>query len=164
MTDVETAAALSAFKTRLAAAQTPDAPWSALQELTEKLVGVKLFTIMTVDMVAEVARRAYSSNPEAYPVSGTKPIHYDSWFETVHLQQRPFIANTIADISEVFGDHELIWSLGCGSVINLPVVVDGVLLGTVNMLHEEHFYTEARVEAAVSLLTEPSLAAFRAAA
>jgi hypothetical protein len=26
---------------------------------------------------------------------GTKPIHFDSWFDIVHKQHRSFVANTI---------------------------------------------------------------------
>jgi hypothetical protein len=32
--------------------------------------------------------------------------------------------------------------LGCGAVINLLVMYGGTLLGTVNMLHEEGYYTD----------------------
>ena len=134
----------------------PDECWKALQDLTGATVGFKLFTVMTVDMVHEMARRAYSSHPVDYPVSGTKPIHYDSWFEIVHKQHRLFVANTIADIAKVFPDHEKIWSLGCGSVVNLPVIIDGQLAATINMLHEEHHYNPARVALIERYLSLPA--------
>jgi len=98
-----------------------------------------------------VAGRVHSSDPAAYPVSGTKPIHYDEWFDVVHRQRRPFIANTIADIAKVFPDHELIWSLGCGSVVNLPIEISGQMVGTVNCLDVEHHYDEARLARLVHL-------------
>jgi hypothetical protein len=40
----------------------------------------------------------------------------------------------------------LIEKLGCQSVVNLPVVVDGTLLGTVNCLHEENYFTSAKIK------------------
>jgi hypothetical protein len=163
MTQHELAAALAQFETDLAAARDADAAFAALQRLTQHTVGAKLFTVMTVDMKAGLARRAYSSDPEAYPVSGTKPIHYDEWFETVREKRIPFVANTLADIAEVFPDHELIGTLGCGSVINLPVFVEDVLLGTVNMLHEEQYYTPARIVAAKDVLAGPAIAAYKVA-
>ena len=141
----------------------PDECWKALQNLTVAVVGFKLFTVMTVDMVFEVARRAYSSHPVDYPVSGTKPIHYDSWFEIVHKQHKLFVANTIADIAKVFPDHEKIWSLGCGSVVNLPVIIGGQLAATINMLHEEHYYSPARVELIERHLSLPARRACLAA-
>ena len=36
----------------------------------------------------------------------------------------------------------LILSLGCESVLNLPVAFDGRVLGTVNLLHEAGWYDE----------------------
>jgi hypothetical protein len=45
----------------------------------------------------------------------------------------------------VFFDHALIASLGCASVLNLPVKHDGRILGTINLLHEEAWYEEGDV-------------------
>jgi len=162
MTQDEIAVAIAEFDAAIAKESGADAPWLALQTLARKLIGAKLFTIMTVDMKNELARRAYTSDPVAYPTSGTKPILRDSWFDVVHGAHRSFVANTIADISTVFGDHETIWSLGCGSVINIPVLVGGELLGTVNCLDAEHHYTPERVERS-RLLELPAKLAFLAA-
>ena len=103
------------------------------------LVGAKLFTVMTVDWDNERAGRIFTSHPEAYPVSGSKPIHRDAWFDVVHKERKPFVANTIADIAKVFPDHETIWGLGCGSVVNLPIEIAGAMVGTVNLLDAEQF-------------------------
>ena len=151
------------FDQAIAGAGQPDECWKALQNLTGAIAGFKLFTVMTVDLTNEVARRAYSNHPMDYPVSGTKPIHYDSWFEIVHGQQKLFVANTIADIAKVFPDHEKIWSLGCGSVVNLPVTIEGHLAATINMLHEEHYYNPARVELIERHLSLPARRACLAA-
>lgn len=139
-------AALSQFDAAISQAKTGEAAFAALQAFAETVVGVKLFTFMSVDMKAELSRRAYSSDPASYPVSGTKPIRYDSWFDIVHKQRDYFIANTLDDISKVFPDYELIGSLGCGSVVNMPVILGGELVGTLNLLHEEQYYTPERVE------------------
>ena len=157
------AADLAAFDRAIANESGPDAPWIALETLTRKVVGAKLFTVMTVDMKNEVARRAYTSDPTSYPASGTKPIRYVSWFDIVHKERRIFVANTIEDIAKVFPDHELINSLGCQSVVNIPVEVGGELLGTVNCLDVAHHYTPERV-AASELLKMPARLAFLAAA
>ncbi len=89
--------------------------------LVREVIGARLFTVMLSDMKAGLARRAYTSDPENYPASGTKPTHRNEWFDIVHGERRAFVANTIDDIAKVFPDHELIKSLGCESVINLPV-------------------------------------------
>ena len=144
------------FDHAISTAQNSHAVWEALKELSEAVVGHKLFTIMTVDIAAGLARRVYTSHSQDYPVSGTKPIHRDQWFDIVHGERRSFVANTIADISKVFPDFELIASLGCGSVMNLPVVLQGELVATVNMLHEEHHYTPKRAVAAEASLAIPA--------
>jgi len=154
---------LAAFDRAIANDAGPDAAWIALETLARKVIGAKLFTTMTVDMENELARRAYTSDPVSYPASGTKPIHYDSWFDVVHKDRRSFVANKIEDIAKVFGDHQLIDSLGCQSVINIPVEVGGELLGTVNCLDVTDHYTPERV-AASEVLKMPARLAFLAAA
>ena len=148
--------ALTEFDAAIAQAKGADAAFGALQRLAERTVGVKLFTFMTVDMAAEVARRAYTSDAANYPTSGTKPIRYDSWFDIVHKERKYFVANTIADIAKVFPDYELINSLGCQSVVNMPVVIGGELIGTVNMLHEDGYFTPERVEIIREVLAVPA--------
>ncbi|EYD76013.1 hypothetical protein Rumeso_02442 [Rubellimicrobium mesophilum DSM 19309] len=156
MTDF--AQARRAFDAELAAAATPQETYAALHRLADALVGAKLFTVMTVDMAAGLARRAYTSDPESYPATGTKPIEMNAWFEVVHGRHEMFVANTLADIAKVFGDHELIGSLGCGSVVNLPVLRAGQLVATVNLLDAEQHYTPERVERVASELTLPAMA------
>jgi hypothetical protein len=162
MTDYATA--LAAFDETIAQAKDAGAAFAALQTLTEATVGVKLFTYMTVDMTNELARRAYTSDAANYPTSGTKPIHYDAWFDIVHKQHAYFVANTIEDIAKVFGDHELINSLGCQSVVNMPVILGGELVGTVNMLHETGYYTLERVAQIKEVLSIPAKLAAAVAA
>jgi len=132
------------------------ASWKALSDLAGGLVGHRLFTVMTVDMAMGLAQRAYSSHPKEYPVSGTKPIHRDAWFDIVHRQRRSFVANTIEVIAKVFPDHELIASLGCGSVLNLPVVLESDLVATINLLDVTGHYTPERVIAAEEGLAIPA--------
>ena len=152
-------AAQADFRRAIAEDVAGDAPWRALQTLTQAIVGAKLFTVTTVDLDANVARRLYTNMPDAYPVSGTKPIHVDPWFELVVLGHNLFVANTLDEISKHFPDYELIGSLGCGSCINMPVIVGGKVLGTVNMLDVEHHFTPERVKL-VEHLGLPAVAAF----
>ena len=154
---------LAWFDRAIGRATTPEACWQALERLAAEVAGHKLFTVMTVDLAEDVARRDYSSNPAAYPVSGTKPIQHDRWFEIVHKQQKTFVANTLADIAKVFPDHEKIGGLGCGSVVNLPVVLAGELAATINMLHAGHYYTAERVAAIEAHLSIPAKLALLAA-
>ena len=156
--------ALATFDAAIASARTPEAAYAALEAYAVAVVGAKLFTVMTIDLAAGLARRAHTSDPDAYPVSGAKPIQRDAWFRLVHDERRPFVANTIGEIADVFPDHGVIESLGCGSVLNLPVVVRDEVVATVNLLHEARFYTPERVERAVRWLPTPARLAYLIAA
>ena len=146
------AADYTAFTGALAAeGQQPHAAFAALEALTATLVGVKLFTILVRDSARGVSQRIYSNMPDAYPVSGTKPANRTHWSSIVIDNKHTFVANDIASVAAVFDDFELIQSLGCESVINVPIVVDGDVLGTINCLHEAGFYTPERVAAADAL-------------
>ena len=114
-------------------------------------LGTRLFTVTDVDHEAALARRVYTSHPVEYPVSGTKPYNETHWSEITLNQKKTFVANTIEDIAQVFDDHEQIKSLGCESVINVPITVDGEVVGTINCLHDKGFYTPERVQAAEAL-------------
>lgn len=151
------------FTDALAHARTEEAVFDALFRLSDALIPVRLWTVMTVDLAAGVARRAYSNMPDAYPASGTKPIVHNAWFEIVHGRHACFVANTLDEIAQVFPDYALIGTLGCGSVLNLPVVHEGDLLATVNLLDAEGHFTPERVARCREVLAAPALAAMLAA-
>jgi Amidohydrolase family len=69
----------------------------------------------------------------------------------VVIDQQPYLGRDAEAVAEVFGDHELIASLGCGAVINIPVVDGDRTLGVVNLLNAEGAYDEASVVAAAPL-------------
>ncbi len=107
---------------------------------------VRLFTITVHDPEAGLFRRAYTSHPVDYPVSGTKPVSKDRWSGRVIGQRRTFVANTTEGFADVFGDHAVITALGCASVANIPVLrADGAVAGTVNLLDVAGYFTDARV-------------------
>lgn len=118
----------------------PDRLYAALDHALGRAVGHKLFTMMVLHADSGEAERVYSNMPEAYPVAGRKATQDSPWYQQVIRERRPFLGPTMADVRWAFFDHELIASLGCGSAINLLVQYDGEVLGTVNMLHEEHYY------------------------
>jgi hypothetical protein len=159
MTPKTIATALHTFRNALAAASEGEAGWLALQALAQEIVGARLFTVTAVDMEAGLARRLYTNMHKAYPVSGTKPIEPSPWFDHVIGNRRLFVMNTYEEIAEHFFDHELIRSLGCGSCVNMPVILRDSVVGTVNLLDVEHHFTPERV-ALVERLQLPALAVF----
>lgn len=115
--------------------------------------GTRLFTVTVQDVAQDLARRAYTSHPVEYPVSGTKPLTRDGWYDHCITGQQTFVANTTPEFARYFFDHALITSLGLGSCINIPVVDGGAVLGTVNLLAEEGHFTPARLATYAQLVT-----------
>jgi GAF domain-containing protein len=136
----------------------PDALFTELQDMVQAQVGAIIFSCSTFDLAAGLARRAYTNMPDVYPLSGLKDITPNRWTEVVLDRGETFVANTIEEIRDVFPDHELIASLGCGSVINMPVYVSGQFLGTVNVLESAGHYTATRVARMQSLAPAAMLA------
>ncbi len=146
-----TEAILKQFYSSSARASDAEGIFRALEKSADTLVGVKLFTLTTFDDQSGLARRCYSNRPDAYPCSGLKKVDSDGWTRQVLIDQQNFVANDLDAIAQVFSDHELIASLGCHSVMNLPVVSAGVVLGTINCLHQNGHYTPDLVSRAEAL-------------
>lgn len=145
-TPFDTLTALGRLAAALAGEDQPESAFTAAQEAFTTVVGAKLFTLMVLDEKAGEAIRIHSNMPDAYPVSGRKNLgRMTGWGEHVLGGRRAYIGHTAEDIEWAFFDHELIATLGCASVLNLPVLWDGAILGTVNLLHEAHYYSDADV-------------------
>lgn len=115
-------------------------------------LGTRLFTVTVQDVAQGLARRAYTSHPVEYPVSGTKPLTRDGWYDHCITGQQTFVANTTPEFAKYFFDHALITSLGLGSCINIPLVAGGEVLGTINLLAEEHHFTAEKLAAYEALV------------
>lgn len=137
----------------------PQAAFAELCSSAQSLVGHKLFTLMAFDEVDHGACRIFTNMPEAYPLSGKKTGPDDKWSNHVIENRQTFVANTIEEIAQVFPDYELIRSLGCESVINVPIIVADHFLGTINILHHAGYYTPARIRQS-ELLKLPGAACF----
>ena len=121
----------------------PEAALTALDAAMGATIGHKLFTCLLHHPAARESERRYTNQPAAYPVGGRKPVPDSAWARRLFVEREPYIGYTADDIREVFFDHVLIASLGCASVLNVPVVHDGRTLGVLNLLHEARWYDEA---------------------
>jgi hypothetical protein len=118
----------------------PEALFAALDAALGAVLGHRLFTLMRYHADSGDSERIYTTHPREYPTGGRKALNPTPWAEQVLRRQRPYLGRTAADVREVFFDHALIAALGCGSVLNVPVVWNGRSLGTINLLHEEGWY------------------------
>jgi GAF domain-containing protein len=151
------------FLAALADRDQPRAVFAAVETIARESVGTILFTAMTHDTDQMRSLRVYSGNEQAYPLGGWKPLREGPWKSTVLDGQRPFSALTIEEIAVVFPDWPLIQSLGCESALNLPVVVAGKVIGTLNLLDRKGHYSAARVAEAGALRPYAAIAFLTAA-
>ena len=140
---------LVAVAAAMARPDQPAATYAALDAALHAVLGHKLFTILRYHADTGESERVWTNRSAAYPVAGRKALNPTFWSSQVLEERRPYLGRTAADIRSVFFDHELIASLGCASVLNLPVVWNDRVLGTINLLHEAEWYDET--DAAIGL-------------
>lgn len=142
------------------AAAEPQALLACMDRLLSRHVGHKLFTALQYRHAEGLAVRLYSSRPDVYPASGSKQIGgapaLTRMFETGRAQLAPDAAAVRAD----FLDASSIFALGCESVLNVPVIHRGQLLGQINLLHDANHFQPQHVQMA-STLAQLAVAAFR---
>jgi GAF domain-containing protein len=126
-----------------ATASEPDAVFRAVAALAQKAIGHRLFTIMRLHSDTQEVERLYSSLPDAYPVSGRKPKQGTPWGEQVLDRGEIFIANSPAEVESAFSDHALIFSLGIGAIMNVPIRFRGRSLGTMNICSPAGHFADA---------------------
>ena len=136
---------------------TPD--FDAVEAAARERVGVRLFTVLAWDEDRCALHRVHSSHPVEYPVGGEKVFSREApWIRCVVVEQQPYVGRDRDAVAAVFPDHELIASLGCGAVVNVPVVDGGRILGVLNLLDAAGAYDEGSVAAALpvaELAVEP---------
>lgn len=125
------------------ALRAPDQPLAicrALETLSGKTIGHRLFTVMRFDSARSEVQRIYSNMPAVYPTGGRKQKKATAWADHVLGAMKVFRASNPADIRSAFDDHETILGLGLASVLNIPIVFNGRCQGTMNLLHQEGWY------------------------
>lgn len=126
--------------------------------LIDDAIGSKLTTATVFDVASGRLRRVYTEDAEAYPVGGYKPIPANKWTDTLIGRHEVYTALTIEAIAEDFFDWQLIRSLGCESIANLPIVVGGQTIGAFNLLHDAGYYTAERLARLPDILPFATLA------
>jgi len=115
--------------------------FGAVEALSAEVIGHRLFTIMRFDADRSEVERVHSSMPAVYPVGGRKAKRDTTWSDHTLRDMKVFRASGADAIRAAFDDHATILSLGLGSVLNIPLVLAGRCVGTMNLLHEAGWYT-----------------------
>jgi len=133
---------------------TTDTVFQQVFDAMRKDPGVILFTALQWIPERSSLRRLFTSHPADYPVGGEKTVEISpGWLGTVIEDKKPFLAADLDALREVFADSELIQRLGCGAVINVPVLDGGGnVVGVLAMLDAEGRYTQQSVEAAADVV------------
>ncbi len=122
-------------------AEEPAPVYRAVEAVSAAAIGHRLFTIMRFDAERAEVERVHTSIPAVYPVGGRKAKRDTAWSDHTLRDRQVFRASGADAIRAAFDDHATILSLGLGSVLNIPLVLAGRCLGTMNLLHDEDWYT-----------------------
>ncbi|HUN44724.1 MAG TPA: GAF domain-containing protein [Acetobacteraceae bacterium] len=136
------------FESIVAAHADPDQPSATFRAIDAALAqfpGHILFTVLVHHPALKQSERFYTNQPQAYPLGGRKPVTDSPWMQRVIHGGEPYIGRTQQDIAAHFFDHELIHSLGCDSILNMPVRWRGETMGTLNLCHCADHYDEAHL-------------------
>lgn len=139
--------------------QQPQATLATLDAVLERLVGRKLLTVLTVFPADGLVERSYSNLPDHFDIGGYKRIDQAPRLGKVLASRQPFIGRTRREIEANYPDAEAIFATGCASILNMPVIWQGNVVATVNLLHDEGFYDDAHLPI-VRCLSQAALPAF----
>nr|KAK5444627.1 hypothetical protein LTR18_004331 [Exophiala xenobiotica] len=143
---------------RLAALTYADADlptiWSELGRVLAQQFGYSLFTILTYSPNLDKVVRIHSTRHDLHPLGqrssqgnsprlSAVPPQRKAWVRRLFEDGRIWRGSTKEDLKAVFEDWELLWSVGLGSVLNIPVRLGGKTIGSLNILDNERAYDEA---------------------
>jgi GAF domain-containing protein len=124
----------------LRSAERAEPVFRAVEALSAAVIGHRLFTIMRFDAAQAEVERVHSSMPAVYPVGGRKAKRDTAWSDHTLRDMKVFRGSGPEAIRAAFDDHATILSLGLASVLNIPLVLGGCCIGTMNLLHRDGWY------------------------
>ena len=145
-----------------AAATEPMQVYTKVDALVRETVGHKFLTVLRFVEETQEVERLYSSDTKAYPVGGRKQLKTINKDHSLAANGEIFLAANEAEVRNTFPDHELIFSLGAGAILNAPIRYASRRLGTLNCSGLANSYGPRQIEAAkvlANLLVPTVLAA-----
>lgn len=126
----------------------PQAVYKAVEAITAETCGFVFLTTLKYDEAEGAVVRLHSSNVEAYPLGGRKPLSKITASHGAMASGEVFLAGTRAAVRDAFFDHELIFALGSTAILNAPIRQAGRRLGTLNLCGEEGMYGPVEIRTA----------------
>lgn len=135
--------------------------YRTVERIAAETVGFVFLTTLRYNEAEACVERLHSSNEQAYPVGGRKPLSKIKESHQALDSGEVFLAPDREAVKRAFFDHELIFSLGSTAILNAPIRLGGRRLGTLNFCGVENTYGAAEVRKAKLLagLLIPSLLA-----
>jgi hypothetical protein len=134
-----------------------------LDQYLKMSVGHTLMTILKIDTSELFSERIYTSNPTLFSSNGKKALDAAPQMRKVIAAGRPLIVNGRDAIRASFPDYDLIFSLGCECIINVPLRWQGKTIANVNVLGPRCAYNSknsAKIELACYLCLPVMLSSF----
>ena len=120
--------------------------YKKIDKMVHSLIGHKLITFTVIDEKLKFCERVYSNKNKIYPILGQKKMPKNIWSVKVLKNKQHFVCKTKKDIKKIFYDYETIFTLGCGSIINLLILFQDKPIGTVNILNKEYHYSSKDIK------------------
>ena len=120
--------------------------YAKVAALAAETVGFKLLTALRFVEETQEVERLYSSDTKAYPVGGRKQLKTIKKDHSLAAAGEIFLAANEAEVRHTFPDHDLIFSLGAGAVLNAPIRCQGKRLGTLNFSGVANSYGPREIE------------------
>lgn len=125
--------------------------FDAVYRLASEVIGCRLFTIMSFDATRFEVERLFSNRHDLYPPSGRKKKAGSAWGDQVLTRSTPFLGTDRDAIRMNFDDHQTLFDMGLGSILNIPVAYDGRCVGTMNLTHEEGWYDTEKMDRGLTI-------------
>jgi len=119
----------------------PQEIFRAVHAVAANAIGFKLLTITCYDAQRHEVERVYTNMPDIYPLGGRKKKQGTAWAKQILEDLKPFRAEDAQGIRAAFDDHAVMAGMGLGSILNIPIAYDGICVGTMNLTHQEGWYT-----------------------
>lgn len=141
------------FVVNLTRAQNDKEIFAVVERESKRRYDHVLFTCLRFDYSQGVMSRLHSSREDVSPTGGAKPLPRGPWADRLVEQGRAYIGRSRKDLKKVFFDYEMLWGIGCESVINVPVRWKNSTVGTINILGRAEQF-EQRHAAQLSLYAQ----------
>lgn len=113
-----------------------------LDDIIQARYGHQLFTLFRIVENGEAVERLHSSDKVSYPPRGRKKREDTVWGRVVFGEGNVLISKNEDDIRVNFPDYEVIFGLGIKSMINIPVIWEGKVIGSANISHQDEGFFE----------------------